>query len=184
MTVKVHVIQALLHQIIDKSLPKLELPRFDGNHLEWPTFISLFKCLVHYQPLSDTQRMTHLQRALDGNAKTAFRGMLTHGHLYKEALKDLEEQFGNEELVEGAYLRTMFDHPEVCEDNFTQLRSFYNTLHLAVSTLNSLGYEHDLAATDNIRRAIQKLPEALKTRWGEKKVEMPPKMMALTDLDK
>ena len=93
---------------------------------------------MHDQPLTDTQRMTHLQRALDGNAKKAIGGMLTHGHLYREALKELEEQFGNEEAVAGAYLKTIFDHPEVPEDNFAQLRSFYNTLHVAVSTLKTI----------------------------------------------
>ena len=67
--------------------------------------------------------MTHLQRALAGNAKKAVGGMLTHGHLYREALKELEEQFGSEESVAGAYLKTIFDHPEVCDDNFAQLRS-------------------------------------------------------------
>lgn len=68
--------------------------------------------------------MTHLQRALVGNAKRAVEGMLTHGQLYREALKWLEEQFGNEESVTGSYLKTIFDHPIVYEDNFTQLRSF------------------------------------------------------------
>lgn len=60
--------------------------------------------------------------------------MHTHGHLHKEALRELEEQFGNEELVAGAYLKTNFDHTEISENNFTQLRSFYNTLHVCVST--------------------------------------------------
>ena len=45
-----------------KSIPRLELPRFSGDPLEWPQFISLFKCLVDDQPLTDTQRMTYLQR--------------------------------------------------------------------------------------------------------------------------
>ena len=52
--------------------------------------------------------MTHLQRTLDGNAKRVIGGMLTHGHLYREALKELEEQFGYEETVAGAYLKTIF----------------------------------------------------------------------------
>ena len=71
--------------------------------------------------------MTHLQRALDENAKKAIGGMLTHGHFHREALKELEEQFGNEEAVAGTYLKTIFDRPEVPEDNFAQLRSFCNT---------------------------------------------------------
>ena len=127
--------------------------------------------------------MTHLQRALDGNAKKAIGGMRTHGNLYRETLKEFEEQFGNEEAVAGAYLKTTFDHPKVCEDNFAQLRSFYNTLHVAVSALKSLSYEHDLAATDNLRRTVQKLPETVKTRWGEIRVETLPKKTTLADLD-
>ena len=105
-----------------KSIPRLELPRFIGDPLEWPQFISLFKCLVHDQPLIDTQRMTYLQRALVGNAKRsrAIGGMLNHGHLYKAALTELEEQFGNEELVAGAFMKTVFDHPIVAEGDVTQ----------------------------------------------------------------
>ncbi|KAK2564463.1 hypothetical protein P5673_011904 [Acropora cervicornis] len=30
-----------------KSILRLELPRFSGDSLEWPQFVSLFKCLVH-----------------------------------------------------------------------------------------------------------------------------------------
>lgn len=74
-----------------KSIPRLELPPFSGDPLEWPQFVSLFKCLIHDQPLTDTQRMTYLQRALTGDAKKAVGGMLNHGHLYKAALTELEE---------------------------------------------------------------------------------------------
>ena len=102
-----------------KSIPRLELPRFSGDPLEWLQFISLFKCLVHDQPLSDTQKMTYLQRALAGNAKKAVGGMLKHGHLYKAALTELEKQFRNEELVAGAFMKTVFDHPEVAEGDST-----------------------------------------------------------------
>ena len=93
-----------------KLLPCLELPRFSGDPLEWPQFISPFKCLVHDQPLTDTKRMTYLQRALVVNAKKAIEGKRNHGYLYKAALTELEEQFGNEELVAGAFVKTVLDH--------------------------------------------------------------------------
>jgi len=169
--------------VFANTLPRLQLPRFAGDPLEWPAFISLFKCLVHDQPITDTQRMTHLQRTLDGDAKKLISGMLNHGHMYKTALTELEEHFGNEEAVARAYLRTIFDHPRVTDDNFLALRSFYNTLHVAVSTLNNLNYSNDLAATDNLRRAVGKLPESLKQQWGERKVEMMPRRSTLVDFD-
>ena len=134
-----------------KSIPHLELPCFSGDPLKWPQFISLFKCLVHDQPLTDTQRMTYLQRALVGNAKRTVGGMLNRGHLYKAALTELEEQFGNEELVAGTFMKTVLDHPIVAEGDITQLHSFYNTLHNKVATMKSLGYFHDLASSTDTR---------------------------------
>ena len=56
-------------------------------------------------------------------------------------------------------------------------------LHVAVSTLKSLSYKHSFVAVDNLRRAVQKLPETVKTRWGEKRVETIPKKTVLEDLD-
>lgn len=38
-----------------KSIPRLELTRLSGDPLEWPQFVSLFKCLVHDQLLTDTK---------------------------------------------------------------------------------------------------------------------------------
>ena len=166
-----------------KSIPRLELARFSGDPLEWPQFISLFKCLVHDQPLTDTQRMTYFQRALTGNAKKAIGGMLNHGHLYKAALTELEEQFGNEVLVAGAFMKTAFDHSVVVEGDVAQLRSFYNTLHNAVATMKSLGYSHDLMSSTNTRAVLQKLPDPLKEKWGERKIEMQPAIPSLVDLD-
>ena len=55
------------------------------------------------QPLNDMQSMTYLQRALTGNTKKAIGGMVNHGHLYKAALTELGQQFGNKELVAGAF---------------------------------------------------------------------------------
>ena len=109
--------------------------------------------------------------------------MLNHGHLYKTALTELEEQFGNEELVAGPLMKTVLDHPIVAEGDITQLRSFYNTLHSAVATMKSLGCSQDLASSTNTRAALQKLPDPLKEKWGERKIEIHPTIPTLVDLD-
>ena len=134
-------------------------------------------------PLTDTQRMMYLQRAPVGEAKRAIGGMPNHGHLYRNALTELEEQFGNKEVIAGAYLQTIFDHSKVDKDDLLQLQSLYNTIHIAVETLKGLRFTSDLEATDNVRRAVQKLPNSLKARWGEAKVEMSPRVRSLQDLD-
>ena len=39
--------------------PKLELLKFDGNPLNWPVFIQLFKVQVHDAVASDSERIAH-----------------------------------------------------------------------------------------------------------------------------
>ena len=109
--------------------------------------------------------------------------MLNHGHPYKAALTELEEQFGNEEPVAGVFMKTVLNHPIVADGDVTQLRSFYNTLHDAVATMKSLGYSHDLASSTSTHAALQKLPDPLKEKWGERKIEIHPTIPTLVDLD-
>ena len=56
-------------------------------------------------------------------------------------------------------------------------------LHIAVETLKGLSYKIDLEATDNVRHAVRKLPNSLKVRWGERKIEISPKVPSLRDFD-
>lgn len=80
-------------------------------------------------------------------------------------------------------MKTVLDHPIVVEGDVTQLRLFYNTLHNAVATMKSLRYSHDLASSTNTRAALQKLPDPLKEKWGERKIEIHPTIPTLADLD-
>ena len=56
--------------LLTKSLPRLILPRYSGDPLEWSHFIAMFKSLVHNQKFNDTRKMPYLQRALSANGKT------------------------------------------------------------------------------------------------------------------
>ena len=76
-------------------------------------------------------------------------------------------------------MKTVLYHPIVAEGDVTQLRSFYYT----VATMKSLGYSHDLASSTNTHAALQKLPDPLKEKWGERKIEIYPTIPTLVDLD-
>jgi len=80
-------------------------------------------------------------------------------------------------------MKTIFDHPTVAEGDIVQLRSLYNTVHIAVIIMKSLGYSHHLASSTNTRAALQKLPVPLMEKWRERKIEMHPTIPTLVDLD-
>ncbi|MCG8432151.1 MAG: hypothetical protein MJA29_13400, partial [Candidatus Omnitrophica bacterium] len=52
-----------------KSLPKLQLPQFDGDPLKWSDWYGMFQAMVHNTPMSDTEKLTHLQNSCIKRAK-------------------------------------------------------------------------------------------------------------------
>ena len=53
------------------SLPKLNLPVFDGDPCGWPNWYGMFKALVQDQQLSKTQKMIYLKASVKGTAEKA-----------------------------------------------------------------------------------------------------------------
>jgi len=162
-----------------KSIPRLELPHFSGDLLEWPQFISLFNCLVRDQPLPDAQRMTYLQRALTGNAKKAVRGMLNHGHLYQEALAVLEEQFGNEELVAWAFVKTILAHPNGCRGRHSTTSFILQHVTHCCRHNGEFGIPTRFGVINQHSSCVAEVARAFKGErkiedWGERKIEMHP----------
>ncbi|KAF0309623.1 hypothetical protein FJT64_019300 [Amphibalanus amphitrite] len=161
--------QPLFHQqsAFVKSIPRLTLPTFRGSAQEWPRWIGLFKALVHNQPsLSDSERMAHLQNAVEGPAAQAINGMLFNGELYQEALKTLLERFGREEDIIQAHLRKIFTSTPPSLMDLPAMEQFYSVVHNTVTVLRNLGYSSDLASSENLRRVVEKLPVELGREWG------------------
>ena len=59
------------------KLPKIEVPTFDGNMLNWGIFWEQFRAIIHSRDhLSDVEKLAYLQHALkDGLAKHVIEGL-------------------------------------------------------------------------------------------------------------
>ena len=165
-------------------LPRLALEKFQGDPLQWPRWSALFKSLVHdRRELSDAERLTHLQTCLEGPARDAVSGLLCDGSLYGEALRELQEQFGDPTAVVRSSIRQVLQLPPVTEHSLTGLAELSRALHAAVSVLRSMGYHADLAATSNIAAVVSKLPLSLAWKWGEEALAKRPAQPTLGELD-
>ena len=163
-----------------KSIPRLSLPTFRGEPREWPRWIGLFKALVHDQPsLTDSERMAHLQSAVDGPASQAIDGMLFNGALYQEVLITLQERFGREEDVTQAHLRSIFNAVPPSLSELSAMEKFYAVVHNTVTVLRNLGYDSDLKSSENLRRVVEKLPSELSRAWGGEVYRLRPERPSL-----
>ncbi|XP_043238930.1 uncharacterized protein LOC122390257 [Amphibalanus amphitrite] len=165
-------------------LPRITLEKFGGSAIEWPRWIALFKALVHDRAdLTDVERLTYLQTHLTGPARESVRGMLCDASLYSTALCELEREFGDPSRVIHATMKRLLTARAVKDGDLSALTELSRELHTAVSVLQCLHYEHDLAAATNVTTVTGKLPASLAWRWGEHMVENGITRPTLVDLD-
>ena len=70
------------------QLPKLDVPTFDGNILNWRSFWEQFQDSVHDRSnLAESEKLVYLQHALkNGSAKQAIEGLSHSGVYYSETI--------------------------------------------------------------------------------------------------
>ena len=171
-------------RLFHRSLPRLTLPKFDGNPGEWVKWFALFCTLVHDQPtLTPTEKMAHLQSAVTGLAQRTIAGMLYRGELYEEAIKVLKDRFGRESDIIHSNLNSIFSCPSPAHLDPAGLERLHATLHCAVSVFQSMGHLGDLHSCENLRRVVEKLPTELKKDWAEFVLNLEPEKASLIHLD-
>ena len=77
--------------LLQQSLPRMEVPKFNGNPMKWVEFVIKFKELAHDQVyLIVNQRFIFLMQHMEDEAKRALQVFLTNKNGYILALKRLK----------------------------------------------------------------------------------------------
>lgn len=168
---------------IISSLPKLSLPMFEGDPLQWPHWYGLFKALVHEQGLSDTEKIIYLQSSVKGAAERAVSGMLFDGSMYNQVIKELSNRFDDPGLISKALIRRFLEMPKLQDETPANLRPFVDTLHGLTRTLKTYGHDADLKAAANLEQVTSKLPMSVVERWSRHRLQLYPKQVDMKDLD-
>ena len=93
---------------VDVKLPKLNLPKFSGDVLQWPSFWDQFSVTVHDTDLPVVSKFTYLMSLLEGEPKQAIHGLsLTTDH-YTIACKILKDRFGRKETIIFSHIQKFF----------------------------------------------------------------------------
>ena len=89
--------------------PKLNLKRFSGDPLAYQSFWDSFQSAVHNEEsLDDIVKFNYLKGQLDGRAALAIEGLALTAANYREAVRLLEERFGDEQMIVGAHMDALF----------------------------------------------------------------------------
>lgn len=145
------------------KLPKLEIPAFSGEPLEWQGFWDRFKLSIDSNDsVSDVDKFNYLLRFLSGKALSCVKGLTLSSENYQQALDLLKERFGNPQVLISAHMDKLIKIKRVREmDNLESLRKLYNEVETCLRNLNSLKVEHTTYGCLLISILKDKLPEEL-----------------------
>lgn len=127
--------------LMTSDLPKVELPKFSGEYLEYPQFMDTFNALVHNaqnRGMTDVRRFGLLKSSLTGKALDAIANLPLVAGNYKVALDILKERFFKQRLIFTSYIRKLWD---------TQKASNTNSLRHLCDTYASIRKGLELIAT-------------------------------------
>ena len=81
-------------------LPKISLPYFSGDILQWQSFWDSYESTIHSSVnLTDVQKFTYLKSQLEGSAASVIEGFAMTNANYARAIDLLQERFGQQQKI-------------------------------------------------------------------------------------
>ena len=108
------------------KLPKLDVPTFDGNILNWRAFWEQFSVSVHDRAmLSHSEKLVYLQQSLKGgSAKGMIEGLSRSGECYVEAIECLRSRYNRPRFIHQAHVRVILEVPSLKEGSGRSCNTF------------------------------------------------------------
>ena len=99
------------------KLPKIDVPTFDRNILNWRTFWEQFSVAVHnHDNISDSEKLVYLRHFLrDSKALKAIEGLSHSGEHYVEVVELLQARFNRPCLIHQTHVSRILIAPSLKE---------------------------------------------------------------------
>ena len=125
------------------KLPKIDVPKFDGDLLHWQTFWEQFSIAIHSRSdLSTTEKLVYLRHSLkDGSAKTVIERLSHSGDQYEEAIASLRSRYARPRLIHQAHVRKIYEAASLKEGSGKELRYLHDTVQQHLRALKAMGNE-------------------------------------------
>ena len=149
------------------KLPQPRVPIFDGNPVDYRSFIRAFESLIESRTCNSTERLYYLEQYTTGDVKELIKSC---HHLppdvgYEEARKLLKKKFGDEYRVASAYESKALAWPSIKAEDCTALNKFAIFLSSCKNALAGSQYASKFDQPGNIQKLIFKLPFNMRERW-------------------
>ena len=150
----------------DVKLPKLNLPVFNGDVLQWQSFWDQFVAAVDSTDLPDVSKFSYLRASLEGEPKAAIQGLsLTSAH-YASACKILKDRFGRKETIIFSHIQKLLNLSVPSKCSVSALWKLNDDLQAHTRSLATLGIDGDKYGVILTPLILSRVPQELRLEWS------------------
>lgn len=165
------VTDGILNALTKMQLPKVEIQPFEGDPLQYYSFMMVFTETVE-QVIDDKRAcLTRLLQYTTGRAHDAIKNCaLIKGDLaYTKAQEILVKRFGNEHIILDSVLRSFREGGAIRSSE--DIAKYADTLSTGVTIVTQMGRLHEIDSQRLILEVIEKLPSYMFNKWKKFAVE-------------
>ena len=149
-----------------RQLPKLTLPTFSGDSLQFQTFWDSFEAAIHNNKgLTGVQKFHYLRTQLLGNAAHVTDNLPLTDKNYEHSVAVLKDRFGQPYKLVSAHMDALMNLPKPA-NNLASLQAFHDKLESHMRTLQSLGKSRGSYCAMLTPMVLGKLPLELKKQFA------------------
>lgn len=148
------------------SLPARDIPLYDGDPLQFISFMRAFEQGVE-EKASKSDCLYYLEQFTRGQPRELVRSCL---HMnpdpgYAKAKQLLQKHFGSKYKIAVAYIEKAMSWPQIKNEDVNSLQAYSLFLQGCCNVMEDLQYMQELDMPSNIRAIVSKLPFKLRERW-------------------
>ncbi|KAG4068141.1 hypothetical protein HA402_001566 [Bradysia odoriphaga] len=122
------------------KLPKMELPKFKGDYLEWEPFQQLFMRMIDNQTnMSGSEKLAYLKGQLEGEPKTLIQALPVSDESYEAAWNILNHEFRDKHTILKTALDNIFKEEQMNPRAIHQMKKVYvniNQTYMIIQNMN------------------------------------------------
>jgi len=164
----------LVQQQSSLSLPPRDIPTFDGDPLEYSTFIRAFENGVERKTASSIDCLYFLEQYTKGQPKELVKSCqhMPPERGYQRAKTLLQQRFGNEQSIATAYMEKALGWSPLKAEDVKGLQAFVLFLRVCCNAMEDISYMTEMNMPSNMRAIVMKLPYKLRERWRNTAYEL------------
>ena len=156
-------------ELIDMlSMPKTELDVFNGDPLEFQSFMAVFDETVDCKKIDDQVKLTRLLQYTSGPAKSAIKNCSLVGGKegYQQARSNLKARFGDSHLISERITSRLLSGKSVSKA--ADVQQFADEISGAFSALSKMSMTSEIDNQRTIKDILKRCPLFIRHKWQQR----------------